>query len=633
MVIMHNMAAANASRQVSTGKKRTEKSAERLSSGYRINRSADDAAGLTISEKMRWQIRGLDRAADNSREGVSYIHTAEGALAEMHSLMNRCKELCVQGANDTNTEADRRAIQEEIDQLTQEIDRISSTTQYNTRNVFSTDGMSPFAMMSAGGLNQTITVTMEFIDKDGNVLKPDNGAATNTTNYTGDSAVIAAYVAEQAALAANAIMSAYPALKSASSPGLKVGLNLANIDGANNTLASAQLSISWSSAETTMKYTMNVDTSDYDITNYNDGELAATIAHEMTHLIMQDTLTAGMLGQNSEGYPKWFKEGMAQTASGDSGWLSYSLDASSTDAEIKKYLSQTASMPYGAGYLSTLYLGQMASGQGTVSTGSLRSGINTILSKLITGNTLSQVIKDISGGKYSSYQDFQKNVANDADAIQFTKDFIGARGADGAGSVVASGLSAKEEDVLKGNSKYTASYVIDTGTTAYANHFGSSFTFPDLGAAGGTGGGGTGTGGTTNSGGGMLYLQVGALGGQYVALNTYDASSAALYKGRMIDVMSFENATSSIDIVDEAIDGISVIRSYYGAVENRLERTIANLENTEENTQTAESKIRDTDMAEEMVAYSSSNIVVQAAQSVLAQANQTKEGILQLLQS
>lgn len=633
MVIMHNMAAANASRQVSTGKKRTEKSAERLSSGYRINRSADDAAGLTISEKMRWQIRGLDRAADNSREGVSYIHTAEGALAEMHSLMNRCKELCVQGANDTNTEADRRAIQEEIDQLTQEIDRISSTTQYNTRNVFSTDGISPFAMMSAGGLNQTITVTMEFIDKDGNVLKPDNGAATNTTNYTGDSAVIAAYVAEQAALAANAIMSAYPALKSASSPGLKVGLNLANIDGANNTLASAQLSISWSQAETNMTYTMNVDTSDYNINNYNDGELAATIAHEMTHLIMQDTLTAGMLGQNSEGYPKWFKEGMAQTASGDSGWLSYSLDASSTDAEIKKYLSQTASMPYGAGYLSTLYLGQMASGQGTVSTGSLRSGINTILSKLITGNTLSQVIKDISGGKYNSYQDFQKNVANDADAIQFTKDFIGARGADGAGSVVASGLSAKEEDVLKGNSKYTASYVIDTGTTAYANHFGSSFTFPDLGAAGGTGGGGTGTGGTTNSGGGMLYLQVGALGGQYVALNTYDASSAALYKGRMIDVMSFENATSSIDIVDEAIDGISVIRSYYGAVENRLERTIANLENTEENTQTAESKIRDTDMAEEMVAYSSSNIVVQAAQSVLAQANQTKEGILQLLQS
>lgn len=632
MVIMHNMTAENAARQVSIGKKRIEKSTERLSSGYRINRSADDAAGLTISEKMRWQIRGLDRAAENAGDGVSYIRTAEGALGEMHALMQRCRELCVQAANDTNTETDRRAIQEETDRLTLEIDRISSTTQYNTLHVFSTGGISPFGMLSAGGLSQTITVTMDFIDKDGNLLTPDSGAATNTTNYTGDSAVIAAYAAEQAALAANAIMTAYPALRSASSPGIKVGLNLANIDGANNTLASAQLSISWSSAETTMTYTMNVDTSDYDINNYNDGELAATIAHEMTHLIMQDTLTAGMLGQNSEGYPKWFKEGMAQTASGDSGWLSYSLNSSSTDADIEAYLAQTASMPYGAGYLSTLYLGQLASGQGTVSTGSLRSGINTILSKLIAGNTLSQVIQDISGGAYSSYQDFEKNVAKDAGAIQFTKDFIAARGADGAGSVAASALSVKEEDILNGNAKYTASYVIDTGTTAYKNHFGSSFTFPDLGTASGTGGGGTGSGGTAG-GGGMLYLQVGALGGQYVALNTYDVSSGALCKGRSIDVMSFEKATSSIAIADEAIDGISAVRSYYGAVENRLEKTISNLENTAENTQAAESKIRDTDMAEEMVAYSSANIVAQAAQSMLAQANQNKEGVLQLLQA
>lgn len=147
MVIMHNMTAENAARQVSTGKKRIEKSTERLSSGYRINRSADDAAGLTISEKMRWQIRGLDRAAENAGDGVSYIRTAEGALGEMHSLMERCKELCVQAANDTNTEADRRAIQEEVDQLTQEIDRISATTQYNTLHVFSTDGISPFDML------------------------------------------------------------------------------------------------------------------------------------------------------------------------------------------------------------------------------------------------------------------------------------------------------------------------------------------------------------------------------------------------------------------------------------------------------------------------------------------------------
>ena len=130
----------------------------------------------------------------------------------------------------------------------------------------------------------------------------------------------------------------------------------------------------------------------------------------------------------------------------------------------------------------------------------------------------------------------------------------------------------------------------------------------------------------------MLYLQVGAQGGQYVALNTYDVSSDTLFKGRTLDVMSFEKATKSIDIADEAIDGISAIRSYYGAIQNRLEKTVSNLENTKENTQAAESKIRDTDMAEEMVSNSSADIIAQAAQAMLAQANQIKEGILQLLQ-
>ena len=322
-----------------------------------------------------------------------------------------------------------------------------------------------------------------------------------------------------------------------------------------------------------MTYTMNVDTSDYNINNYNDGTLAATIAHEMTHLVMQDTLTAGMLSQNSEPYPKWFVEGAAQTASGDDGWLTNYLNGSSSDATIQAYLSKTSSMPYGAGYLNTLYLAQMASGQSTVSTGSLQAGMNTIFSKLVTGSTLSQVISEISNGNYT----------------------------------------------------------IDTSTTAYANHFSNGFTFPDKGKANGTGGGGTGTGGTTNNG-GMLYLQVGAQGGQYVALNTYDVSSDTLFKGRTLDVMSFEKATKSIDIADEAIDGISAIRSYYGAIQNRLEKTVSNLENTKENTQAAESKIRDTDMAEEMVSNSSADIIAQAAQAMLAQANQIKEGILQLLQ-
>lgn len=631
MVIMHNMPAANAARQAATGEKQTAKSAERLGSGYRINRAGDDAAGLSISEKMRWQIRGLGRASDNSKDGISYIQTAEGALQEIHSIMDRCKELCVQAANDTNTEQDREAVQEEIDQLSKEIDRIASTTQYNTMNVFSTDGISPYARMATAPQLNMITVEYEFINEDGDKISVDSGNENAVTNYTGDQKTIADYVAREASKAAQAILSAYPALLSASSNDVKVGLKLAAMDGSGGTLASASLSMSWSSAQTSMTYTLNVDTSDYDITNYNDGGLSATLAHEMTHLIMQDTLTSGMLGRNSEPYPLWFVEGMAQTASGDDGWLSGQLNAGSTDAQIQNYLAQTSSMPYGAGYLSTLYLAQMAAGATTVGTSSLQSGVNYILGELIEGNTLSQVINKVSGGAYADYKDFQKNVSKDTAAVQFTKDFIAARGATGAGSVIAADLSTETTDLLNGRSGYTNSYTIVSTTSSYTNIFASGFTFPDKGTATGVGGGGSGTGGSTYGGDG-LKLQVGSLGGQMVALNTYDVSTGTLFKGKNITVLTHAEASDSITIVDETIEAISKIRSYYGAMQNRLEHVVANLDNTEENTQAAESRIRDADAAEEMVSYSASNIITQASQSMLAQANRGTDSVLRLLE-
>lgn len=635
MVIMHNMAAINAQRQVVTGEKKTEKSTERLSSGYRINRAADDAAGLTVSEKMRWQIRGLGRAADNSRNGISYIQTAEGALQEMHSMLDRMKELSVQAANDTNTTADRQAVQAELDQLSTEMNRISSTTQYNTLPVFSENGMSPYGMESGAGLISSVRVSYEFIDADGNILTPSSGYEGTATGYTGDQETMARYIAAEASKAASAILNAFPALLSGSSPDLKIGLNLAPMDGVSGTLASASLSMSYTSSQTEMTYTMNVDTADYDITNYNDGSLSATLSHEMTHLIMQDVLTSGMVGTNSEPYPLWFVEGMAQTASGDDGWLSGTLTSASSDSDIQNYLAQTASMPYGAGYLSTLYLAQMASGAGygagAVTTSSLQSGINTILGNLVQGKTLSQTISEISGGTYSSYSAFAAQVSGDTNALDFTRSLLAARGTNGAGSVIAADLTTETADILNGQGAYTTSYTIVTGTSAYTNVFGNGFTFPDSGAAGGTGGGGTGTAGTTNTDSG-LHIQVGALGGQAVLLHTFDASTDALFQGNTLDVTSYATASEAMDTVESAIDAVSRMRSYYGAVQNRLEHTIANVENIEENTQGAESRIRDTDMAEEMVSYSSAQIITQAAQSMLAQANQSSQGVLQLLE-
>lgn len=163
MVVQHNMSAANANRMLGITTNAQAKSAEKLSSGYKINRAADDAAGLAISEKMRSQIRGLDRASLNAQDGVSVVQTAEGALNEVHSMLQRMNELATQAANDTNTSTDRDQIGKEMDQLTSEIDRVSSTTQFNTMNLL--DGTFKGKKLQVGALNgQTITLSISSMN-------------------------------------------------------------------------------------------------------------------------------------------------------------------------------------------------------------------------------------------------------------------------------------------------------------------------------------------------------------------------------------------------------------------------------------------------------------------------------------
>jgi flagellin len=163
MVVQHNLTAMNANRQLGITTNAQAKSSEKLSSGYKINRAGDDAAGLTISEKMRSQIRGLNKASSNAEDGVSLIQVAEGALNETHSILQRMNELATQAANDTNTTADRGAIQSEIDQLASEITRISSTTQFNTMNLI--DGNFTEKKLQVGSLcGQSITISIDSMD-------------------------------------------------------------------------------------------------------------------------------------------------------------------------------------------------------------------------------------------------------------------------------------------------------------------------------------------------------------------------------------------------------------------------------------------------------------------------------------
>ena len=159
MVVQHNMAASNANRQLGISTNTLSKSTEKLSSGYRINRAADDAAGLSISEKMRSQIRGLNKASSNAQDGISAIQTAEGALNEAHSILQRMNELATQSANDTNTRADRTAVQSEVNALTNELSRIASTSQFNTQNLL--DGTFTAKNLQVGALeNQKITISI-----------------------------------------------------------------------------------------------------------------------------------------------------------------------------------------------------------------------------------------------------------------------------------------------------------------------------------------------------------------------------------------------------------------------------------------------------------------------------------------
>ena len=189
MVVQHNLTAMNANRQLGITTGQQAKSSEKLSSGYKINRAADDAAGLTISEKMRSQIRGLNKASDNAQDGISLIQTAEGALNEAHSILQRMNELATQAANDTNTSSDRTAIQKEVNALTSELDRIASTTQFNTQNLL--DGTFSGKKLQVGALqNQKISIKITTMNANGIGIKAGNNNQVTTFTKAGSAMTV-----------------------------------------------------------------------------------------------------------------------------------------------------------------------------------------------------------------------------------------------------------------------------------------------------------------------------------------------------------------------------------------------------------------------------------------------------------
>ena len=466
MVVQHNMQAMNANRMLNITTGAQSKSTEKLSSGYRINRAADDAAGLTISEKMRKQIRGLDQASTNAQDGVSSVQTAEGALTEVHSMLQIMNELAVQAANGTNSkESDRQAIQDEIDQLTTEIDRVAETTKFNEIYLLKGDNAS------------TKNVYMKGHDAG---LK---GALT-------DSAKSATFVMDT----------------------LKAG-DKYKIAGKEYTIGSSKTEITTAiNAFATADNEITIDGISYTYKDANGGKAAGWYKDgdqtNGTAIVVADTVKGGSKASvNGKDYTAMTDQDANDIDDDDSSVI--------TAAEAKKKIK--------AELLAANSIGTV-NGDATVSDGADAAGKTTYT--------------------------ITKGYATVADTLSFNL-HVGA------------------------DADMTNKITVDIDVMNSAN----------LGVKG---------------------------------LNVTDATGTA--------------ATYAVDAISDAIAKVSSQRSALGAVQNRLEHTIDNLDNIVENTTTAESRIRDTDMAEEMVEYSKNNILAQAGQSMLAQANQSTQGVLSLLQ-
>lgn len=650
MVIQHNLRGLNATRNLNATVDKKAKTTEKLSSGYRINRGADNAAGMAISENMRRRIRGMQQASFNTKDGISFAQSAEGALNEVHALLHRANELAVKAANDTNQQEDRKAIFDEIAQLHKEINRISQSMQFNEIDMFDSSHV-PSDEKYDSKLKDDISdiifldadyMSFEMQDFSSSISQAQAAGKTFTQN--GLAGFAEAIRDTYMPTLLGDIVSVLPQSAQPTVSGMQIGLKMYYED--DSTLAYV--------SSNGISFQLGVNLKYLNETNGNipmSPDLATTIAHEMTHAVMFDATTNGMLGvHGADQFPSWFVEGTAQAVGGAINYCSdlvYNAMPKG-DGAISNWLSKLtdSSDPYHAyaqGYIASMYLGYVAGGSGAVNASTIASGLDSILKDIENGYSLGQAVSRKTNGKYYDLADFEDSFAKDA--VQFTKDLVAAIG-NGTGSVASpDGLSGSKASLLGGgnNSNY---FVLDVDHQSYENNLGGKNTY--------TGGGATTTGSLDRDGNvnqdaestwgsssdakkgtvqrsGIISVQVGAEAHQMIELSTFMLSTNDLGIAD-VKVDSMENAGKAIDKYKTAINCISIMRSEYGAIQNRLEHTMSNLDNMVEKLQSAESLVRDADIADEMVENSINNILEQSGVSMLAQANQSAQNAMKLLQ-
>ncbi|WP_449403183.1 flagellin N-terminal helical domain-containing protein [Exiguobacterium artemiae] len=530
MIINHNITALNTHSKLSSASAAQSKSMEKLASGLRINRAGDDAAGLAISEKMRAQVRGLDQASRNAQDGISLIQTAEGALNETHDILQRVRELADQSANGTNTADDRKAIQDEVKQLKDEVDRIGNTTEFNTQKLLN------------GNLKSS-------------------GAAVGQDSTTG-AAVAKLSAGNVSGVLANAVDADF-AKETLNVDGADIDVNWQNLtaDEKNVLKAAATDASSQQKAASLIESKINeaIDASGKNVAHvkaYSDG---TNLVVESGSKGVDSKVTAGAAG---------VVFAMTTTATAAAGTANYSGTTVAAGDKFNVEISGvTMEVTAGTGgYANNDAMSDVAA--------QMQTDINLAIS---TANTSSGATSSADPGYIADVK------------VNVTKD--------GKLEVLSESGPVKFSDKV--------------GKTAVS----------DLGLSGAQ---------TDASSNGGMTFQIGANKGQTITFGVNDMRSAALGISG-VDVSSQSGAASALTSIDSAIKNVSSERSKLGAVQNRLEHTINNLKTSSENITAAESRVRDVDMAKEMMNQTKNSILAQAAQAMLAQANQQPQGVLQLL--
>ena len=566
MRIQHNVMAMNAYRNYSNNTSALSKNLEKLSSGYKINRAGDDAAGLAISEKMRAQITGLEAAQKNVKDGISLVNTAEGALQEVQDMMNRMVYLAQESANGTfDNPVDRKALQAEVDQLRDEIDRIADSANFNGIKLL--DGSLGGGKISADGATFVGANISEF-------------SAAKITGATG---------AGKSDLSKNVAQSA-------------TAIDTFTVDGQT-------LKIDWTKGDAKKLH----DKIAVNQQNTSQEGLEG-LAEDLTKLFNDEMKAQGLTGEvkvTVDAAGTFSLESTNESSTGSVGWTGSSL----ADADGAKSLgTQLFSATPGTGgvveadkTVSTAF----AAGDSfnmTINGTTVQVSIGTAIAKDSKLSAVAaQLQTDIKTaiGKYNTAKGYANTDENYLDPTQFTVE------ADPSGGLKV--VYGGKKDVEFSFSESDAGATGKPGKTAGL-----------LGLAGGT---------SKSGGAGGLTLQIGDSSDSYNQLNVNIKDMHVYAMGiANISIANQSGAQAAVDVIKNAINYVSEVRGNLGAISNRLDHTKNNLGVMRENITDAESSIRDTDVADEMMAYTKNNILVQSAQAMLAQANQVPQGVLQLLQ-